>query len=385
MNSTLIIGAGKIGRGFIGQLMNLNGWHIYYAEYDQSLVDALNQENRYEVHILGNEERNSVVDNYEAFRLNEAKLNDAWKNSSLIFTAVGGKNLPSIARGLAEAFKANPEAGLKNIVTGENWKNPASDLRDAIYEHLSADDIRLFESQVGITEAVIMRIAVESSKEQKEQHPADVWVQDFWDLPIDRARFLGNPPKLEFVEFIDNFGSFLERKLYTNNTSNATIAYMGYQKGFEYTADAANDPSIERVLDKVYDEINEMVVRELGVDKSDQEDFAQKAKKKYSDKTIVDQLYRHAADPIRKLGPNDRLIAPAKMALKNGIQPTAMVQTIAAALQYDYEGDPIAQELQKTIQEKGIPYVLKNISKLNEEEELYQLIIEELKNQNIEV
>lgn len=385
MNSTLIIGAGKIGRGFIGQLMNLNDWHIYYAEYDQNLVDAMNQKDSYEVHILGNEKRNSIVDNYEAFKLNDPMLKIAWKNSSLIFTSVGGKNLPSIAKGLAEAFKANPKSGVKNIITGENWKNPANDLREAIYKYLSDDEILLFDSQVGITEAVIMRIAVESSKEQKEQNPADVWVQDFWDLPIDRARFLGEAPNLKYVEFIDNFGSFLERKLYTNNTSNATIAYIGYQKGFEYTADAANDPSIEKILDKVYDEINEMVVCELGVDKSDQEDFAKKAKKKYSDKKIIDQLYRHAADPVRKLGPNDRLIAPANLALKNGIKPIAMVQTIVAALQYDFEGDPIAQEMQKSIKEKGIPYVLKSISKLNDDDELYQLIIEELKKQNIEV
>lgn len=384
MNSTLIIGAGKIGRGFIGQLMYLNGWHISYAEYDQQLVEALNQAGSYEVHILGNEKKNSLVTDYQAFQFSDSQFAAAWRDATLIFTAVGGKNLAAIGKTIAAAFRKFPDAGVKNIVTGENWKRPADDLRAAIYHYLTEDEIQQFENQIGITEAVIMRIAVESTASQKQQAPADVWVQDFWDLPIDRSRFLDEPPHLKFIDFIDNFGSFLEQKLYTNNTSNAAIAYLGYQKGYKYTADAANDPAIANVLDRIYEEINQMVVCELGVDPAEQALFASKARKKYSDKTIIDQLYRHAADPIRKLGPNDRLIAPAKLALKHGIEPTAMVKTIAAALQYDYQGDPLAQELQKNIQEKGLADVLKTICQLDEQERLYQLIVSESEKQKIE-
>lgn len=79
------------------------------------------------------------------------------------------------------------------------------------------------------------------------------------------------------------------------------------------------------------------------------------AREKYSDPRIVDQVIRHGRDPIRKLGPEDRLIAPARMALENGVDPKIIIRTIAAALFFDEETDESAQELKKLRETKGFP------------------------------
>ena len=74
-----------------------------------------------------------------------------------------------------------------------------------------------------------------------------------------------------------------------------------------------------------YKEINQTLEAELGVDPAQQEAFAKKARAKYCDKVIVDKVIRHAKDPIRKLGPQDRLVAPCRMALKHGIHPKTLI------------------------------------------------------------
>lgn len=379
-NHALIIGAGKIGRGFIAQLLIKSGWSVSFADVSEDLISGLNESGKYVSHILGDSTKNTEITHFNAFNLqDQTSFNSAWTKSSLIFTAMGGKNLESIAPKMVNALKNSikqQDNDIKNIITCENWKDPALKLKKFILSELSFSQNIYFNSHVGVSEAVIMRVSVNPSEEQRSAYPFDTWSQDFWDLPINRETFLGPYPDIENFLFIDNFGRFLEQKIFTNNASNATIAYNGYHKGFIYTADAAHDPIIEALLDQTIEEVNQVIHYEFGVPIVDQQLFAQKAKAKYSDKTIIDPLFRHAADPIRKLGPDDRLIAPARLAIKHGIKPEALVKTIVAAIYYDYVNDPAAVELSKIRNERGIDFILTTICKLSPDEELYKLIKE---------
>ena len=163
--------------------------------------------------------------------------------------------------------------------------------------------------------------------------------------------------------------------MYTNNTSNAVIAYTGYLLGYKILSDAANSREISNLLDKTYEEINATLVAELGVDPKKQEEFSMKARAKYCDKVIVDLVTRHAKDPIRKLGPQDRLIAPCRMALKHGIYPETLIDTIAKALYFDFEEDESAIKLAQMRKDKGIEYVLQKVCQLSPEEPLYQEVL----------
>lgn len=89
----------------------------------------------------------------------------------------------------------------------------------------------------------------------------------------------------------------------------------------------------------------------------------------------MDRVIRHGKDPIRKLGPQDRLIAPARMAFHQGIYPRIIIDTIAKALFFDEVSDESAMKLKKMRQEHGIPYVLKEICGLQEEEPLFEEVL----------
>lgn len=125
-------------------------------------------------------------------------------------------------------------------------------------------------------------------------------------------------------------------------------------------------------------EINIALIDGMGVNRESQLAFSARAKQKYTDKNIIDPMTRIARDPIRKLKPTDRFVAPARYAVKCGCQPWAIARGIAAALFYYAEDDDSAGELQQIRKEKGIEYVLQNICELDENEPLYNLILSEV-------
>ncbi len=102
-----------------------------------------------------------------------------------------------------------------------------------------------------------------------------------------------------------------------------------------------------------------------------QEAFDKKTRAIYCDKVIVDKVTCHGNNPIRKLGPQDRLVAPCRMALKHGIYPKTLIDTIAKALYFDEPTDESAMKLKEMRQTHGIEYVLQNVCEMDKDEPLY--------------
>lgn len=388
MKKALIFGAGKIARGFLGQLLYLSGFEITFVDVYEPIVRVLNKKKQYHVHVLGNESRDSEVTGICAYTFEEKKeIYREFYEAEIVFVSVGGAHLPEVAKSLAEILNQyGVQKVRQNIIVCENWKNAAETFKEALLDHLSQENRTVLEEWTGISEAVLMRTATQPDQEMLEKHPEDVWVQDFWYLPIDKSRLKGEIPEIKYVELKDDFGNFLTQKMYTNNTSNAVIAYTGYLLGYEFLADAANSAPISEILDRTYEEINRTLVAELGVDPEQQKEFAKKARAKYCDRTIIDKVIRHAKDPLRKLGPQDRLIGPCRMALKHGIYPKTLIDTIAKALYFDEPSDEAAVKLRDMRRSKGVGYVLQVICGLEKEEPLYTEVlkaVEELKKQGM--
>lgn len=52
MKKVVQFGAGNIGRGFIGLVLEKAGYHVVFADVNQSLIDKLNHDKSYTVHEL---------------------------------------------------------------------------------------------------------------------------------------------------------------------------------------------------------------------------------------------------------------------------------------------------------------------------------------------
>ena len=103
--------------------------------------------------------------------------------------------------------------------------------------------------------------------------------------------------------------------------------------------------------------------------------YINKIIQRFSSKYISDDILRVARSPIRKIGENERLIAPAKQLLENNIEPVALSTVIACALHLKNDKDVEAKELQDFILQNGVEEALEKYSKLNRNSRLVQLIV----------
>ena len=74
---------------------------------------------------------------------------------------------------------------------------------------------------------------------------------------------------------------------------------------------------------------------------------------RFANRALGDTVARVAADPLRKLHPQDRLVGAATLCLKHSILPTALARVVQAAFHYDDPADPGALELQVRRQRDG--------------------------------
>jgi len=380
--SCVIFGAGKIARGFIGHLLFLSHIDFTFVEKSDSLADLINEKKQYTVNILGNPEKNTVVTGAKALKFSdEEKITDAIAYADCIFDAVGGKNLdgivPFLIKGIEKRAKVNPKP--LNMLTCENWKLPADIIKKGIEAGIAEEARKFFEEKVGITEAVIMRSAIEATPALLAKDPLIVNVQDFWELPFDASRLKAEMPTgMICLKPIYEFTGFLERKFYTYNAANGTVSFVGALLGYQYLADAAYDERILDLLDGVYHETASALSSKHHFPFEEQWAFTRTSLRKLQDRNIVDYIERNARDPMRKLGPDDRLVGSARLCLDYGIKPEHLAVSIAAAIYYKEPKDESAVMLGQIREKEGIDAVLEKVCKLDPKGELGSLIKEKL-------
>lgn len=323
MSKIAVVGAGKTGRGFIGRLLAEDGCEFLLIDKNEKLVQKLNEEKSFKVSFFGNQREPQTVTNYQAVTWEDADLSD----TELIFVSVGGSNLSDVG----ERLKTWCRDGKKRyIITGENATKPAKTVLDAIGE-----------ANVAGAEATVFCTTIEDGE-------LDIASENYPYLQCDAQPLDGYVPAVTGVKPIDNFGNFLTRKLFTYNAASCVIAYLGYVKGFSDYGDAANDPEILELLDQNYAATNEVLCKEFGYEKEDQEEFALLSKNKFCDRTIIDTVARNAREPQRKMKAGERIMGPLVLLDSYGADTSVLIQTAAAMLLYRNESEDKWQEIVDT-------------------------------------
>ncbi|WP_104087506.1 mannitol-1-phosphate 5-dehydrogenase [Cryobacterium sp. N19] len=373
--NAVVFGAGRIARGFVGNLLGLESIGITFVDVSPTAVAALNAAGRYTVHILGAPEKSSVVANVSAIMTNSDELSGKLVEADVVFVSVGGANLPSVGVTIARAIETRLESGHPlNIVVCENWRSAGQVLRSSIESELSALGLDLPHGMLGISESTIMRSAVDATEAQLAADPLAVQSQNYWSLPIDADALVDGFPEIRYVEPVPAFQHALERKLYTYNSGNATISFLGVLKGYELLSEAANDPEIESIVSGVYAEMGEAMVALHGYTVEDQAEYAAKSLRKFQDTAIIDPLSRQVRDPLRKLSRHDRLVGAAMYALDAGVQPNNIAIGIAAALRYRDPSDPSAMRMAELIDTLGAGAALAEIGGIDAASPLIDLV-----------
>ena len=380
--SCVIFGAGKIARGVVGHLLFLSKIDFVFVEKADALADLINERGQYTVNILGDSSKNTLVTGARALKFDQKEaISEAIARADCVFDAVGGKNLPEIVpfltAGIEKRATVNPKP--LNIITCENWKLPADLLRKGISESIAPEARAFFEEQVGITEAVIMRSAIESTPDLLALDPLIVNAQDFWEFPFDASRLKAPMPEgMMCLKPIYEFTGFLERKFYTYNAANGTTSFVGALLGYKYIADAAHDERILKLLDGVYTETATALSKKHNFPFEEQWAFTRTSLRKLQDRNIVDYIERNARDPMRKLGKDDRLVGSARLCMDYGIRPDSLAVAIACAMHYEEPTDEFAIKLREIRETRGYDAILSEVCSLDPDGELGKLIKEKI-------
>ncbi|HVX68056.1 MAG TPA: hypothetical protein VHA11_15695 [Bryobacteraceae bacterium] len=377
--TAVVFGAGKIARAFIAHLLTLSGYHITFVERAPALAASLRERGRYKVSILGAPEHDIVISGFRVLEpAEEEAVAAALASAGIVFTAIGGPNLPETAPLLAAGVRRAISDGRReplNVILCENYFQPGPWLRGMVRDQLSGGEQQWLNAHVGFVESLVLRSSIEPTEEMRAEDPLSLKAQNAWELPVDRDAFVGEPPAIRGLAPKGNFQGGLIRKLFTYNAINAVIAYSGYLRGHRLLSDAANDPEIAALARRAGEESSEALCRHFHFDPEEQGQFAAAALAKYQKTEIVDPIERNARDPLRKLARNDRLVGPAALALEHDIEPRALSQGIAAGLHYDDASDPSAVKLQELIGRAGVEGALREVCGINSAGRLGQMVI----------
>lgn len=301
----VIIGAGKAGRGFLARLLYTQA-QITFIDDDLAVVEALREADSYTVRFFDNAPADHIS-GYHALHISDPACSTSLQVADAVFICVGAQNTPSAASWLKEVLpKELPIIVCENAVDPASLAGPFKD--------------------TAISGAVFCTTI--------EDGGLNIASENYPELHVSKK---GLPPAIDALQGIsstDNFASLMLRKIYTYNGASAIIAYNGAYKGYEVYAEAASDPDIEALTNAFFPEINFALSAEFGIPLEAQTAFSKSADAKFHSFEIEDTIARNAAVPERKLGPEERIIAPAKLIDKHGGDPSPMFITAAAALIY---------------------------------------------------
>lgn len=371
-------GAGNIGRGFLGQLYFETGYETTFVDVIPEVVSGLQARHEYPLRIVGESSHTIQIGNVTAVSaLDVNAVADVVAEADIAATAVGVNVLPRVAPALAAGFARRADkfgARPLNVIVCENMIDAGPFLREQVRKHLEPAYHAFLDEKVGFVEASIGRMVPIMTPEMKAEDPLLVCVEEYCELPVDAQGFRGPVPQLKNMQPRKNFKGYVERKLFVHNAGHATTAYLGYLRGHAFIWQAIGDEKVRREADAAMGETCAGLVKKHGFALADLEAHWTDLVRRFSNKGLGDQIVRVAADPVRKLGPKDRLIGAATMCMEQGIDPVHVAFAAAAAIRYDYAGDPAAQKVQEIQRQHGLRGVLAQVCQIPEDARLAELI-----------
>jgi mannitol-1-phosphate 5-dehydrogenase len=351
----LHFGAGNIGKGLIGYLLNKTGYEICFVDVNEGVLESINKTNSYSIELLDNHHTTETVAPVTALNsITEGeKVIQAILEADLITTSVGIVNLSKIAKLLSEGLLKRVKENKTNIdvIANENAINASSTLKREIEKHVSPEEMEEICEFVGFPNSAIDRLALSKETEKGEV----TLVEPVYEWVINKSEMMNlDLPLIEDVIYVDDLDPYIKRKLYMVNMGHAATAYIGFAAGEDTIQSTLAKPEFEGFMRKVLNEVKQYVVKKLHFNSKDIDSFIEKTLKRFKNKNISDNVLRVGRSPIRKLGYDERLIKPLREIFKLGTSVECLSIAISAAFLFHNPNDEEAVRLEKYIQERGI-------------------------------
>lgn len=381
MNRKILIwGAGKIGRGFLGDLFHQAGYKLVFVDRNKQVVNDLNNHPSYTVVYCGNGGQCADVNvsGYTALHmLQKDAVIEQLCECSLMAVAIPPEGFSELAEMLYAAISQRLAANINktlDIIFCVNAFDPAQKLRDELDARLSSDEKAYCDQHFGFVSALTWRVAIAPDDEQLARDPLAVVTNGYSELPVDKKAFLGDLPSVAGLAFTDNLPEMEIRKYYTYNMLHAVFAYMGYVRGHALAFESIADPVVMQTARGALDEIGQTLMQTCGFTQADTDQWNEAAIKQLDNPVFKDTLVRLGADTSPKLGRNERLTDPALLCRDHGVWPYYLTKAIAHAFLFDPEADEKSHMVSEYARVCGIKEAAKRFCGLENEPELLELI-----------
>ncbi len=355
-----IFGAGNIGRGLLGQLVADAGLHPVFVEADSALVGRLVEAEAYQVRLVGRTQAVCDVADFGALALDELNLISAViSKCRFAATAVGAHNIAELGSVLAAGLAVRTEP--LNVVVCENLPHAAEILGQNVNACGPAG------ARLNCVRASVERIvrSVDSS--------LDLVGESGESLYVDRSAWLGRLPDVPGMILCDDIDSFYDRKLFTNNAGHALLAYMGALWGCQFIYEAMEVPEIRQHLGELLDMAGTALVRQHEMDAAEMHYHLDcLVHWRFANRELADSVRRVGRDPLRKLGPEERLIGLVRLLQSCGLPTTPVARVIGAALHYCDPDNQESVRLREMILSDGPNMVLTSVCGLSEAEPVFE-------------
>lgn len=331
-------GAGNIGRGFIGAVLQDAGYFVVFADVNPGLIRSLNDSGSYSLTELGAASTTKTYTHYRALHSVEqrSELIGQLSKAEIITASVGANILPLIAPVIAEGLAARTLSTPAVVMACENAINATDILKSEIRGVPELDQVAQFANT-----AVDRIVPI-----QPEGSEPNVSVEAFCEWVIDTSNLSDVNLEIPSATLVDRLEPFIERKLFTVNTAHLSAAYLGQQAGHATVVLALNDPAVMKKTKAVLEETSAVLLRKHNFDPAAHNRYVKKTMKRITSPAIDDEVERVGRDPIRKLSRLERLIGPAAQHAEHFGKPEHLLGVISAALAFENDDDPEVARLQ---------------------------------------
>ena len=375
------LGAGKIGRGFIAELLHDSGYEIVFGDVVEDLVNLVNKEHKYPLFLIDHNYEEKIIDHVTAYsNIKDAdKLIDAMCDAEIITTSVMATNLSKVAPLITMGLKKRLEQGkCKAIVMAcENAIMGTDILKNAMIETKILTKEQIDAIAVFPNTAVDRMVfgGVHNGKEGIE-------IGDAFELVIEKNKLINpNYEPIKGAEYVEDIMMYLQRKIYIINCGHAIAGYYGQVlKGYDIVQDSLRDPDLLPQIREAMLESASALEKKYGFSHESLVEYMETMMiKRFTTPGVVDPISRVSREPIRKIAPNDRIMGPANNCEEYGLDNTYLLKGVACALKFRAEGDLQAEELQNYIADNGVESAIVKYTGAQKDSHMYNVILDEYK------
>jgi len=319
------IGAGKIGRSFIAQVFSRSGYEVVFVDIDDRLITLLNAKKYYNVVIKSDDNEQIIrVENIRGIHFKETpKVIDELASADIACISAGQKGMMAAVPLLAEASLKRLALGNTplDVIIAENIRNADQIIRNHLTPLLPGNFPP--EAFPGLIETSIGKMVPIMTAKDLEKDPLQVFAEPYNTLIVAKKGFKNPIPDIPFLAPKNNIKAWVDRKLFIHNLGHSTLAWLAFAKdpSLTYIWEAVSDPVLDQVTQQTMLQSSN-ILQKLYPDEFTPDDLTRHINdllKRFSNRALGDTIFRVGCDLYRKLGPNDRMVAPLRAAIRQDL------------------------------------------------------------------